>query len=92
MNKKIKLLINILITLLIFIIMLGIVFFTIDYNKVKNNELPIFCYNNPENTLLDGGTGEYFGLGYKVIKYNRLSGYKGIHIGTWFMDYDDNLN
>lgn len=91
MNKKLKILKNILITLVIIIIMLGIVFFTIDYNKVKNNELPTFCIPN-KMVIMDGGTREYFGLGYKVIKYNRLSGYKGIHIGTWFMDYDDNLN
>ena len=29
------------------IVVLGIVFFTVDYNRVKNNEKPIFCIQNP---------------------------------------------
>ena len=39
--------------------------------------------------MLDGGTIEYFGLGYKVIDFHTLAGYDDIKIGTWFMDYDD---
>jgi len=56
------------------IVVLGIVFFTVDYNRVKNQEKPIFCIKSPAGGIMDGGTIEYFGLGY---------------IGTWFMDYND---
>ncbi len=69
------------------IVVLGIVFFTIDYNRVKNNELPLFCIQIDEAN--DGGTRIYLGLGYKVIDFNTISGYDDIKIGTWFMDYED---
>ena len=47
----------------------------------------MFCIPNPAGIYLDGGTIEYFGLGYKVIDFNRLSGYDEVKVGTWFMDY-----
>jgi hypothetical protein len=62
------------------------VLFCIDYNKVKNGEKAIF--SNPYY-LLDGGTVEYRGFGYKIIKFNRLNGYKELKAGFWFMEYDD---
>ena len=71
------------------IIILAIVFFTVDYNRVKRQEKPIFCISNPAGVYLDGGTIEYYGLGYKVIDFNRLGGYDEIKIGSWFMDYND---
>lgn len=71
------------------VIILGLIFFTIDYNRVKNNEKPIFCIPSLAGVYLDGGTIEYFGLGYKVIDFNRLGGYDEIKIGTWFMEYND---
>ena len=71
------------------IVILGIIFFTIDYNRVKNQEKPIFCIQNPAGIIADGGTIEYFGLGYKVIDFHTLAGYDDIKIGNWFMDYND---
>ena len=38
---------------------------------------------------MDGGTIEYFGLGYKVIDFNMLNGYDEMKIGSWFMKYED---
>ena len=38
---------------------------------------------------MDGGTIEYFGLGYKVIDFHTIAGFDNIKIGTWFMDYND---
>lgn len=73
--------------ILLVIIILGIVFFIIDYNRVKNNNTPMFCINT--GTLRDGGSVEYLGLGYKVIDFNTLDEYDDIKIGTWFMNYDD---
>ena len=52
------------------IIILGLIFFVVDYNRVKNNERPIFCISNPAGTINDGGTVEFFGLGYKVIDFH----------------------
>ena len=38
---------------------------------------------------MDGGTIEYWGLGYKVIDFHTIAGFDDIKIGTWFMDYND---
>lgn len=87
---KKKVLIGLLIIISI-IILIGITFFTVDKMRAENGEKPMFCIKNPAGTLLDGGTIEYFGLGYKVIAYNKLNGYNKIHIGLWSMEYDDAL-
>ena len=71
------------------IVILGIVFFVIDYNRVQKQEKPIFCIQNPAGVISDGGTIEYFGLGYKVIDFHTLAGFDDIKIGNWFMDYND---
>lgn len=71
------------------IIILGLIFFVVDYNRVKNNERPIFCISNPAGTINDGGTVGFFGLGYKVIDFHTLAGFDDIKIGTWFIDYND---
>ena len=36
----------------------------------------------------DGGTKEYYGLGYKVIKYNQKVGRRDTVLGSWFIKYD----
>ena len=69
------------------LIILGIIFFAIDYNRAKNNEQPMFCVQIDEAN--DGGTKVYLGLGYKVIDFNTLSGFDDVKIGTWFMNYED---
>ncbi len=61
----------------------------VDYNRVQKQEKPIFCIQNPAEIINDGGTIEYFGLGYKVIDFHTLEGYDDIKIGSWFMDYKD---
>ena len=71
------------------IIILGLIFFGVDYNRVKNGDNPIFCISNLAGIYMDGGTIEYFGLGYKVIDFNMLNGYDEIKIGSWFMKYKD---
>lgn len=38
------------------IIVLGLIFFAIDYNRVRKQEKPIFCIKNPAGEILDGGT------------------------------------
>ena len=85
MKKGIK----VLLIILGIIIILGLIFFAIDYNGVQKQEKPIFCIQNPAGVIRDGGTIEYFGLGYKVIDFNMLNGYDEIKIGSWFMQYED---
>ncbi len=38
----------------------------------------------------DGGTKEYYGLGYKVIKYNQVVGRRDTIIGSWGIKYNTN--
>ena len=85
MKKNLK----IIVILIGLVIILGVIFFTVDYNRVKNNQRPIFCIRHPGGTLNDGGTVEFFGLGYKVIDFHTIAGFDDIKIGTWFMDYND---
>lgn len=40
-------------------------------------------------TYDDGGTVEYKGLGYKVIKYNTLNGRRDMVVGDYSLVYDD---
>lgn len=84
-----KKVLKILFSIIGIIIVLGIVFFVVDYNRVQKQEKPIFCIQNPAGIINDGGTIEYFGLGYKVIDFHTLAGYDDIKIGSWFMDYND---
>lgn len=70
------------------VIILGLIFFIVDYNRVKNNETPIFCIKNAAR-INDGGTVEYLGLGYKVIDFHTIAGFDDIKIGSWFMEYND---
>lgn len=75
-------------TMLLIMIILGLIFFTIDYNRVKNNEDPKFCIKEL-GVIMDGGTIIYWGLGYKVIDFHTISGYDDIKIGPWSMQYND---
>ncbi len=86
--KKMKKVFKVIGIILGILIILGLIFFIIDYNRVENNERPIFCIENPAH-IMDGGTAEFFGLGYKVIDFHTISGFDYIKIGTWFMKYED---
>lgn len=39
-------------------------------------------------TYKDGGTKVYYGLGYKVIKYNQIDGRRDTQIGFWNLPYN----
>lgn len=73
------------------VLILGITFYCIDKTRIENGQTPIFCIKNPAGMINDGGTMEYFGLGYKIIDYNKLNGYDKIHIGSWNLKYDTSL-
>ena len=68
------------------------VFFITDFSLAKINKSPIFSI--PISMHKDGGSTEYYGLGYKVIKYVNLTGNNvlkaeivKVDFGTWFMKF-----
>ena len=60
MKKSLKILISIIVAV---IVLWGIIFF-IDYSRCSNFKQPIFVV--ARETADDGGSGIYYGLGYKV--------------------------
>ena len=82
MRKNAKIL-----TIVFFILVAIIIFSIVDYNKVKSDNKPIFCF--AQNKLDDGGTVEYIGLGYKIIAFHKLEGissyYGGVHATLLFV-------
>ena len=68
MNKKLKILV---IILLVLLISWGIIF-GIDYFRVANFKMPIFVISNGV-TADDGGSGTYYGIGYRVEVEKNVS-------------------
>lgn len=52
----------------------------------KYNTGPFFAIKT--TTYKDGGTKVYYGLGYKVIKYNQIEGRRDTQIGFWNLPYN----
>lgn len=82
-TKKFKIIIN-----TIFVIIVAIlIMITVDVICVaRYGKGPYFAL--PLNTYDDGGTVEYYGIGYKVIKYNQLQGRRDKEIGFWSLPYN----
>lgn len=76
------------ILLIILLVWLGI--FLVDFMAIKTIKRPIFMVRTV--IYKDGGTKEYLGLGYKVIKCNTLDENNKITIGTWALDYNCSTN
>lgn len=82
-----------LIIIVLIIILAFIIFISVDYFRYKEHKRPIFALF--PLTAMDGGTTEYWGLGYKIVYFNRLdewiwkerSNIK--YIGPIWVDYDD---
>ncbi len=78
-----KKIINVFFTIIIIVLLM----ITIDvlavyyYNKGPFFAIPLYTHN-------DGGTKEYFGIGYKVIKYNQTKGRIGKEVGLWSLKYN----
>lgn len=72
MNKNMKIVISI---ILILIILWGVIFF-IDFFRCVNFKMPIFVIS--DETADDGGSGIYYGLGYKVIVEKNISAEYGV--------------
>lgn len=69
----------VIIMIIMLIICVDVIFVT------KYNAKPLFAIKT--KTYKDGGTTEYYGLGYKVIKYNEEVGRRDTQIGFWNMKY-----
>ena len=69
----------------IFIIALGIIIAIYVICVQKYNKGPYFAIRT--KTYNDGGTEEFYGLGYKVIKYHQEQGRRDTEIGFWTMPY-----
>lgn len=72
------------------ILIVWFAFFITDFSLAKANKSPIFAL--PMVIYKDGGSKEYYGLGYKVIKYVNLTVERGAEVvktdlGTWFMKF-----
>lgn len=67
MKKSLKILIGVIVAI---IILWGIIFF-IDYSRCSNFKEPIFVVAG--ETADDGGSGTYYGLGYKVKMEKTIS-------------------
>lgn len=84
-TKKTKRIINIIFSIIIIIIIM----IAVDIISVaKFNTGPFFSL--PLHTYNDGGTKEYYGLGYKVIKYHQTQGRRDKELGTWSLKYNAN--
>jgi hypothetical protein len=72
---------------IIFIALIVImVFITIDVVSItKYDKGPFFAIKT--KTYKDGGTKVYYGIGYKVIRYNVTEGKQSTQIGLWSMPY-----
>lgn len=84
-KNKAKLIINIVFVILIILITI----ISIDIVCVaKYDKGPFFAIKTA--VYKDGGSKVYYGIGYKVIKYNLIRGKKGMEIGTWGLKYNSN--
>ncbi len=81
--KRTKLIINIIFTI---VILLLIMIATDVICVARYNVGPFFAI--PTKTYDDGGSRAYYGLGYKVIKYNQLQGRRDREIGLWNLKYN----
>lgn len=81
--KRYKKIINIVFA----IILVVLVMITIDVISVSRyNVGPFFAIKT--QTIKDGGTKVYYGLGYKVIKYYQEQGRRDREIGSWNLKYN----
>ena len=69
----------------IIIIALGIVIAIDVICVTKYDKGPYFAIRT--KTYDDGGTEEFYGLGYKVIKYHQEQGRRDTKLGFWTMPY-----
>ena len=80
----------ILIIILIMLILFGIFTYNVDKKRIEENQKPIFAFEAPIY-LNYGDVVSYYGLGYKVYRYTKISpkepyeANRKLKIGSWFM-------
>ena len=80
------------VSIIIIILTISIITYIIDYNKVKNGNLPVFTFKIENKDKIN-----YYGLGYKVerfiINHNSRTLYEdnNVKIGSWFYTFDVEL-
>lgn len=84
MNKIGKIILDI----ILIIAILGFIFYLVDKAQIFQNKKPIFILKTVKH---DDGTTESYGIGYKIISYNKINGFREIKIGSYFLKYDANL-
>lgn len=89
--KTFKKIISVILSVIIAICILGGIFYSVDKKRIGSNEEPIFAVR--VFTLKDGGTKEYYGLGYKIIIYNKMGENGEIEkdnreIGSFMLKYE----
>lgn len=72
------------------IVIIWAILMSTDYYLIKTNENPIFSVEIA--SYKDGGSKEYCGLGYKIIKYVKMNSENDdisteVRLGPWFMKY-----
>ncbi|NLL02084.1 MAG: hypothetical protein GX265_03580, partial [Mollicutes bacterium] len=82
MKKK-----NIILGIFLTILLLSIVFRYVDFSRIRHNKKPLFVVLVKK--YKDGGSKEYLGLGYKVIRCHNLSGNNSQNIGFYTMKVDN---
>lgn len=71
------------------IILIVIMFFSIDFWRVQNQEKPIFSIYS--KTHEDSDVKEYIGIGYKVLEFPEFNGVKEKIMGSLFMDVNTKI-
>ncbi len=89
--KTSKKIISVILSIIAAICILGGIFYSVDKKRIGSNEDPIFAVKL--FTLKDGGTEEYYGLGYKIIIYNKMGENGEIEkdnreIGSFMLKYE----
>lgn len=79
--KTSKKIISVILSVIAAVCILGGIFYSVDKKRISSNEEPIFAVR--VFTLKDGGTKEYYGLGYKIIKYNKMGENGKIEKDNW---------
>lgn len=72
-----KILSKVVIVILAFVILWSSIF-VIDYSRCNNLKMPIFVVS--KETADDGGSGTYYGLGYKVKVKKYISANYGVQL------------
>ena len=77
------------INIVFIVIFLILTFIAVDVIAVSRYDVgPFFAIKT--TTYKDGGTKEYYGIGYKVIKYHQVQGRRDKEIGFWNLKYNTN--